>query len=45
MSVFEISDSRLTPIKEKRIDLEKDLQLLTEKNLRMIFDLDFVRDL
>lgn len=42
MSVFEISDSRLTPVKEKRIDLEKDLQLLTEKNLRMIFDLDFV---
>lgn len=33
----------LTPIKETKIDLEKDLQSLTESNLDLIFGLKFIR--
>lgn len=42
MPIFKISNNILLPIKELSIKLEKDLQILTEKNLKVIFDLKFV---
>lgn len=42
MSIFKISQNKLTPIKEKPIKLEKDLQKLMENNLETIFDLKFL---
>lgn len=42
MPIFQISNSKLTPIGKKQIDLEKDLQTLTENNLQAIFGLEFV---
>jgi RecB family endonuclease NucS len=43
MAIFHIRKDNLVPIKEKTIDLEKDLQNLTEKNLQIVFGLEFVR--
>lgn len=43
MSIFNINNQRLSVIKEKSIDLEKDIQKLTEENLETVFNLQFVR--
>ncbi len=42
MPIFKIDNSKLTPIKETSLSLEKDLQKITENNLENIFGLDFV---
>jgi len=42
MSIFKIHNSKLNLVKEKHIDLEKRLQSLTEKNLQVVFGLDFI---
>jgi len=42
MPIFNIQNKKLFPIKEKEIDLEKEIQKLTEENLETIFDLEFV---
>jgi predicted transport protein len=42
MPIYSINEQRLRLVKEKRIDLEKTIQLLTEKNLYEIFGLEFV---
>jgi len=42
MSIFNIKGNQLLPIKESKIDLEKDLQKITEENLETIFGLKFV---
>jgi len=42
MSIFKIKDGGIMPIKEEKIDLEKDLQKITEDNLGEIFGLKFV---
>lgn len=43
MPIFNLNNSKLTPIREKSIDLEKDIQKVTEQNLETIFGLTFVR--
>jgi len=42
MPIFKIEKSKLKPINEKKIDLEKDIQKITEENIETIFDLKFV---
>jgi len=42
MAIFNIQGSKLIPIREKNIDLEKNIQKLTEENLEIIFGLYFV---
>jgi len=42
MPIFKINNSKLAPIKEISLSLEKDLQKITEDNLETIFGLDFV---
>lgn len=42
MPLFNLNKTILTPISEKRFDLEKDIQVLTEKNLLEVFGLKFV---
>lgn len=42
MPIFKIEKDKLTNIEETKIDLEKDLQSITEKNLEIIFGLKFV---
>jgi predicted transport protein len=42
MPIFQIKNLKLNPIKEKRIDLERNIQSLTEKNLDIIFGWEFV---
>jgi hypothetical protein len=42
MALFLISKSKLTPIKSKPFDLEKEIQNLTEKNLSTVFGLQYV---
>ena len=42
MPIFKIDKSKLKPIKEKRIDLEKSIQKITEQNLETIFGWEFV---
>jgi len=42
MAIFKITNSSLTAIKETPLKLEKDLQVITENNLSIIFGLDFV---
>lgn len=42
MSLFKIQSQNLISISEKRFDLEKDIQSLTEKNLEQIFGLKFI---
>ena len=43
MPIFQISNSKLSQIKEKDIDLEKDIQMITEENLETVFGLRFVK--
>ncbi len=42
MPLFNISGKNLKPIKEQKIDLEKDIQELTENNLKEIFGFEFI---
>jgi predicted transport protein len=42
MPIFKINKSQLEQINEKKIDLEKDLQKMTEDNLKTIFNLEFI---
>ncbi len=42
MPIFNINKSKLEIIKEKDIDLEKNIQKLTEENIKLIFGLEFV---
>jgi predicted transport protein len=42
MTIFITSGGQLQPVKERKFDLEKDIQKLTENNLETIFDLKFV---
>lgn len=42
MALFTISGKTLKPINEKKIELEKHLQTLTEQNLEQVFGLQFV---
>ncbi len=42
MPLFSIKDKKLNPVKEQRVDLEKNLQKLTEENLEIIFGYRFV---
>src|SRR3989344_5739332 len=42
MAIFNIQNKKLLPIREKNIDLEKDIQRLTEENLETVFNLHFV---
>jgi len=43
MSNYLINNGKLQVIKENPFKLEKDLQVLTESNLDMVFGLDFVK--
>ncbi len=43
MPIFSVQGPTLLPIKEKNIDLEKNIQKLTEENLETVFGLQFVR--
>ena len=42
MAIFKINNSKLETISEKKIDLERDIQKLTEDNLETIFGLKFI---
>ncbi|MCX6810841.1 MAG: DUF5655 domain-containing protein [Candidatus Berkelbacteria bacterium] len=42
MAIFKINDQKLEAISEKKIDLERDIQKLTEQNLENVFGLKFV---
>ena len=42
MPIFQIAKNKLIPIKEQKIDLEKDIQRITEDNLNAILGLKFV---
>jgi len=42
MPIFQIKNLKLSSIKEKKIDLERNIQSLTEENLDVIFGWDFV---
>lgn len=42
MSLFKISDKKLNIVKEKKFDLEKDIQTLTEENIETIFGYKFI---
>lgn len=42
MPIFKIKNNKLTLIKEKKIDLEKDIQKITQANLETIFGLKYV---
>lgn len=42
MPIFSFKGNKLIPIKEERMDLEKDLQRLVENNLQTLFELEFV---
>jgi predicted transport protein len=42
MSIFRIDQKKLTPISEKKINLERDIQKLTEQNLEAVFGLKFI---
>ncbi len=43
MKIFHIKNSNVTQIKEIGFKLEKDLQTITETNLKTIYDLEFVK--
>jgi predicted transport protein len=43
MPIFNINNSKLSPIREKDLGLEKDVQRLTEENLEIVFGLNFIR--
>ncbi|MEX0621831.1 MAG: DUF5655 domain-containing protein [Candidatus Woykebacteria bacterium] len=42
MQIFKLKGSDLSPLSEKKFNLEKDIQSLTEKNLETIFGYEFV---
>ncbi|MCW1888212.1 MAG: hypothetical protein KIH67_001505 [Candidatus Moranbacteria bacterium] len=42
MAIFKQKKDKLIPIQELKIDLERDLQVLTEKNLEAVFGLQFI---
>lgn len=42
MSLFKISNKKLNIVKEKKFDLEKDIQTLTEENIETIFGYKFI---
>ena len=42
MQIFKLKNSQLSPVSEKKFNLEKDLQTLVEKNLKAIFGYEFV---
>lgn len=42
MAIFNIQNNKLTSIRERDINLEKDIQRLTEENLETVFSLQFV---
>lgn len=42
MAIYIKKGDRLKPVKEKRFDLERDIQKLTEENLETIFGLKFI---
>lgn len=42
MALFKVNDKKLVSIKEKRIDLERNVQNITEANLDTIFGLEFI---
>lgn len=42
MPIFQIKQNQLLTIKEKKVDLEKDLQKITENNLEIVFGLKFI---
>jgi RecB family endonuclease NucS len=42
MAIYKIEKDNLITIKEKKIDLEKTIQSITEKNLEEVFGLKFV---
>jgi len=42
MAIFKIDNQKLTSIKEKKIDLEREVQSITENNLDEVFGLKFV---
>lgn len=42
MANFKIEKTKLVPLSEKKIDLEKDIQKLTEDNLDVVFGYDFI---
>lgn len=42
MPIFQIKNSKFNKIKEKKLDYEKDLQKLVERNLEEIFGLEFI---
>ncbi len=42
MGIFKLNKSALSPLTEKEIDVERDIQKLTEQNLEIIFGLKFV---
>ena len=42
MPTFKIKNTQLVPIKEIKIDLEKDIQSVTENNLQVVFGLKFI---
>lgn len=43
MAIFQIHNSKLTPISEEAFDLEREVQKITEDNLETIFGLQFIR--
>jgi predicted transport protein len=43
MAIFNVQGVKLTPIREKDLGLEKEVQKLTEENLEVVFNLQFVR--
>lgn len=42
MAIFKQEKDKLIPIKELKIDLERELQSITEKNLKAVFGLEFI---
>jgi predicted transport protein len=42
MAIFNIQNRKLFQIREKSIDLERDIQKLTEENLEIVFGLQFI---
>lgn len=42
MPIFKIKNLKVSPVKEKKIDLERNIQRLTENNLQIIFGWEFI---
>ncbi len=42
MKVFHINNDKLNVLNEKKINLEKDIQSLIEKNLKVIYNIEFI---